>query len=90
MKGKIEYFQEDNDIKAFFSDIKNEPYFYLSYEEYLKVFPIEIDPNNLPYINKKIIYGHLDYFNQCYDSIFPYKWTPLLLKFLYNTGIFFE
>ena len=86
MSEKIEYFQNDQDLRNFFSSSLNEKYFYLTYEEYLRIFGISINEQNLSRINKKIVYGHLDYFNECYDSLWIYKWFPLLLKFLLNSG----
>ena len=78
--------ERESEIRNFFQDVDNERYFYVTYEEFLKIFEgIDIDYNYIPKINKLIIYGHLNYFNNSYDSLWSYKWYPVYLKFVYNT-----
>lgn len=84
MNKNISYLKNENEILNFFSDFQNEPLFYISYEEYLNIFGLAINNFYLPHINKKIIYGHLDFFNKCYDNLWEYKWAPLVLKFFVN------
>ena len=79
-------FKDQPELRAFFSSEKNAPLFYLTYPEYCRVFGFNPEKQYLSELNKRIIYGHLDYFNQSYDSLWIYKWTPLMLKFLLNIG----
>lgn len=81
----LELLETDKEIRDFFSNDANERFLFVTYEEYLKIFGLPANPFYLPSINKKIIYGHLDYFNQSYDEIWEWKWLPLIMKFLFNT-----
>jgi len=81
-------FINQEEMRTFFSSSQNERFFYLTYPEYCQIFAFHPNPDYLPQINKRILYGHFDFFNQSYDSLYLYKWIPLLLKFLYNTGYF--
>ena len=54
-------------MNRFFDDERLKKYHYLTYSEYVELFGKAIDINFLPKVNKKIIYGHFDYFNYCYD-----------------------
>lgn len=77
----------EKSLFQFFSSPKNEKNYYLNYEEYLSVFGKSVNEQYLSKINKRIVSGHLDYYNQCFDSYWEIKWLPLIFKFAFNCGI---
>ena len=48
----------------------------------LRIYGCEINYYNTPKINKKLSYIHFAYYNNCYDEMWYYKWTPVLLHAL--------
>lgn len=58
---------------------KNQAVQYVSYEELLKIYGCEINYFNTPKINKKLTYLHFQYYNSCYEQMWYYKWTPVLM-----------
>lgn len=60
-------FKTEEDMIKFFEDERLRKYHYLTYAEYIEIFGKTVDTNFLPKVNKKIIYGHFEYFNFCYD-----------------------
>ena len=77
-------FPTEADMNKFFDDERLTRYHYLTYAEYVEIFGKAVDTNYLPRINKKIIYGHFDYFNYCYAQTWEYKWYPILAVFSLN------
>lgn len=77
-------FPTEADMNKFFDDERLTRYHYLTYAEYVEIFGKAVDTNYLPRINKKIIYGHFDYFNYCYNQTWEYKWYPILAVFSLN------
>lgn len=70
---------------AFFEDERYAKYRYLTHSEYAEVFGTTVDSEFLPRINKKIVYGHFDFFNYSYNQTWQYKWYPVLAVFTLNT-----
>ncbi|EAR91649.4 hypothetical protein TTHERM_00393230 (macronuclear) [Tetrahymena thermophila SB210] len=77
-------FKSEDDMINFFEDERYRKYHYLTYKEYLEIYGKTIDTNFLPKINKKLIYGHFEYFNYCYDQTWKYKWYPIFGMFALN------
>lgn len=81
---ELALFKTEDEMNRFFDDERFRKFHYLTYAEYVEIFSNTVDPNFLPKINKKIIYGHFDYFNYCYDSSWKYKWYPIMTVFAIN------
>lgn len=69
--------------KEFFSELGYEPYHYVTYKELLEIFGKEVNYDNVPSANRRLIKTHFSAYNQAFDNLWKYKYPILMSRLAY-------
>jgi len=83
---QIEAAMYSDRMKEYFKGIPNSPWNYISYDEQLRIFGKHVSYDYLPEANKRIIRSHFLVHNAAFETLWKYKYGPLLLRLAYCAG----
>lgn len=74
---------QGNYIKTYYSDPENEKYFMISYNELLSVIGKDAIHTEFPMMRKNLLRIHTEINNAAHDTLYKYKFYPLIARCLY-------
>jgi len=78
-------FENEEQIRNFFTKLAFEKYCYVNYDEFRQIFGDRLEEEALGRVKKYWSEVNVTYYNLSYDLLWPIKWAPVAIK--YATGI---